>query len=109
MARKPEPEQEGLPGIPQEKKPEPRKVISVIEDLCLERDVMAGQRTALSDEIASLSDQIQEKIDEHGLAVYTFKDARGILQDVFSERALKKRKSQQNPKGKPGRPKKGDE
>lgn len=93
MARKGD--QEGLPGIPQAPK---RKVIDAIEDLCLERDKIAGKRTALSDKIAEMGKEIQDKIAEHKLTVYTYEDANGVLQDVQLEQALKKRKSKLNPK-----------
>ena len=88
-------EQEVLPGVPG---PAKRKVIQRIEDKCLERDKLSGKRTALSDKIAELSDDIQKEIDDEKLAVYTYEDANGVLQDVFNERALKKRKSKLNPK-----------
>lgn len=93
MARKGD--QETLPGVPG---PAKRKVIERIEDKCLERDKLAGKRTALSDKIAELSDEIQKDIDDEKLEVYTYEDASGVLQDVFNERALKKRKSKLNPK-----------
>lgn len=92
MARR---EQEGLPGIPQATK---RKIIDEIEELCLQRDKKAGKRTALSDEIAGLGEQIQAKLKEHKLEVYTYQDDNEVLQDVFREEALKKRKSKLNPK-----------
>lgn len=95
MTKRRDPEQEGLPGIPQ---PAKREVIDDIEDLCLERDGLSSQRTAVSDEIAALGEQIQAKLVEHKRAVYTFKDASGILQDVFAEPKLKKVKSKLNPK-----------
>lgn len=97
MARKAD--QEGLPGIPQAPK---RKVIDAIEDLCLERDKLGGKRTGLSDKISELGEQIQAQLVEHKLEVYTYEDANGVLQDVFNERALKKRKSKLNPKKKKG-------
>lgn len=88
-------EQEGLPGIPQ---PPKRKIIRRIEDKCLERDKLAGRRTAISDEIAELSAKIQEDLTREELEVYTYEDDNGVLQDVANERALKKRKSKLNPK-----------
>jgi hypothetical protein len=97
MAKKPE--QLGLDGVPQ---PPKRKVIDRIEDKCLERDKLAGKRTAIGDKIAELSDEIQKDIDEEKLEVYTYEDANGVLQDVLNERKLKKRKSKLNPKKKKG-------
>jgi hypothetical protein len=88
-------EQAGLPGIPQAPK---RRIIEAIEDLCLDRDKLAGKRTALSDKIAEMGKEIQDKLDEHKLEVYTYEDANGVLQDVQNERTLKKRKSKLNPK-----------
>lgn len=93
MARKGD--QEGLPGIPQ---PARRKVIDAIEDLCLERDKLAGKRTALSDRIAEMGAEIQAKLVEHKLEVYTYQDASDVLQDVYAEPTLKRRKSKLNPK-----------
>lgn len=100
MARKQD--QEGLPGIPQAPK---RKVIDAIEDKCLERDKLAGKRTAISDKIAEMSKEIQNAIAEHKLEVYTYEDANGVLQDVQLETVTKKRKSKLNPK----KSKKGEE
>ena len=91
------PKQEGLPGIPQ---PPKRKVIEAIEDLCLEIDKLAGKRTALSDKIHGENQRRQEMLREHKLEVYTFEDANGVLQDVFLETTLKKRKSKLNLKKK---------
>lgn len=96
-------EQQGLPGVPQAPK---RKVIEAIEDLCLERDKLSGKRTALSDKIGELGEQIQAKLVEHKLEVYTYQDASEVLQDVYAEPKLKRRKSKLNPKPKS---KKGDE
>ena len=95
MTKRKDAEQEGLPGIPQAPK---REVLDDIEDLCLERDNIAGQRTALSDEIAELSDRIQAKLVEHKRSIYTYKDVSGVLQDVFAEPKLKRVKSKLNPK-----------
>lgn len=95
-------EQAVLPGVPG---PAKRKVIDAIEDICLERDKLSGKRTALSDKIAEVSDQIQAALLEHKLTVYTFEDASGVLQDVYAEPVLKRRKSKLNPK----KSKKGDE
>lgn len=89
------PEQTGLPGIPQ---PAKREVIDAIEDKCVERDKLAGKRTALSDEIAVHSTEIQDLLVENNLDVYTYEDSNGVLQDVIRETALKKRKSKLNPK-----------
>ena len=100
MAKKAD--QEGLPGIPQAPK---RKVIDKIEDKCIERDKLSGKRTALSDKIAELSDEIQKDLDDERLESYTYEDANSVLQDVFSARALKRRKSKLNPK----KSKKGDD
>jgi hypothetical protein len=95
-------EQEVLPGVPG---PAKRKVIDAIEDLCLERDKLAGKRTALSDKIAEMGEAIQAKLVEHKLEVYTYEDANEVLQDVFAEPKLKRVKSKLNPK----KSKKGDE
>ncbi len=95
-------EQQGLPGVPQ---PAKRKVIAAIEDLCLERDKIGGKRTALSDKISELGEHIQAQLVEHKLEVYTYEDASGVLQDVYAEPMLKRRKSKLNPK----KSKKGDE
>lgn len=92
MAR---PEQQGLPGVPQAPK---RKIVDAIEDKCLERDKLAGKRTALSDKIAEQSADIQALLVEHKLESYTYEDSNGVLQDVIRETALKKRKSKLNPK-----------
>ena len=100
MAKKQD--QEGLPGIPQ---PPKRKFIDAIEDLCLERDKLGGKRTALSDKISELGEQIQAQLVEHKLDVYTYEDASEVLQDVYAEPKLKRRKSKLNPKPK----KKGEE
>lgn len=88
-------EQEVLPGVPG---PAKRKVIAAIEDKCLERDKVAGKRTALSDKIAELGEQIQALLGEHKLEVYTYEDASEVLQDVYAEPKLKRRKSKLNPK-----------
>lgn len=104
MARKTEADdekQEGLPDIPQAPK---RKIIPRIEKKCLERDRLAGERTAIGDQIKEIDVNIQKDIDDEKLDLYTYKDAKGVLQDVLNERKLKKRKSSMNPK-----PKKGDE
>lgn len=88
-------EQLGLDGVPQAPK---RKIIRRIEDKCLERDKLAGRRTAISDEIAELSAKIQEDLTKEEIDLYTYEDDNGVLQDVVSELALKKRKSKLNPK-----------
>jgi len=105
---KKEQEQGGLPGIPQPPKPQPRKIIQELEDLCLERDRMCGQRTAINDEITGLDDRIQEGLVERDLPVYTFKDDNGVLQDVERIEKLRKKKSATNPKPK-GKSKKAEE
>ncbi len=92
-------EQEALPGIPQ---PPKRKVIAALEDLCLKRDKLAGKRTALSDQVAEIGAEIQAKLVEQKLELYTYEDDSGVLQDVNLEAALKKRKSKLNPKKKKG-------
>jgi hypothetical protein len=97
MAKQPD-----LPGIPSATK---RKIIDAIETACLERDKLSGKRTRISDDIAIKSDKIQELLVEHKLDLYTFEDDNGVLQDVFRENTLKKRKSKLNPK----KSKKGDE
>lgn len=101
-------EQEGLPGIPQAAK---RTVIRALEDLCIERDRMCGQRTAINDEIGAISDKIQEELVERDLQVYTYQDDSGVLQDVDRVEKLRKKKSANNPKpkGKGGAGKKSDE
>jgi hypothetical protein len=88
-------EQPGLPGILQAAK---RKIIEAIEDKCLERDKLAGKRTAMSDKVAEQWAEIQALLVEHKLEVYTYEDASGVLQDVTRESVLKKRKSKLNPK-----------
>jgi hypothetical protein len=74
-------EQAGLPGIPQ---PPKRKVIDAIEDKLLERDKLAGKRTALSDKIAETAKEIDELL--------------GILQDWTLGTRGKRVKSKLNPK-----------
>lgn len=91
-----------LAGIPSATK---RKIIDAIETACLERDKLSGKRTRISDDIAIKSDKIQELLVEHKLDLYTFEDDNGVLQDVYRENTLKKRKSKLNPK----KSKKGDE
>lgn len=88
-------EQAGLPGIPQAPK---RKVIDALEDLCLRRDKLAGKRTAMSDQVAEMGAEIQAKLVELKLELYTYEDDSGVLQDVLAEAKLKKRKSKLNPK-----------
>jgi hypothetical protein len=88
-------EQAGLPGIPQ---PPKRKVIDAIEDKLLERDKLAGKRTALSDKIAETAKEIDELLVEHKLAVYTYEDSNGILQDWTLGTRGKRVKSKLNPK-----------
>lgn len=92
-------DQEGLPGIPQAPK---RKVIDVIEDKLLERDKLAGKRTAISDKIAETAKEIDELLIEHKLTVYTYENADGILQDWTLKTAGKRVKSKLNPKKKKG-------
>lgn len=91
--------QADLPGVPG---PVKRKVIDVIESACLERDKLAGKRTALSDQIAVKSDKIQELLTEHKLDVYTYEDDNGVLQDVVRKSTLRKIKSKSNPKKRKG-------
>lgn len=91
----PKQEQEVLPGVPG---PAKRKIIRRIEDKCLKRDDLAGQRTALSDEIAEINAAIQADLAKEGLEVYTYEDASHVLQDQTREETLKKRKSKLNPK-----------
>lgn len=93
MARKGD--QETLPGVPG---PAKRKIVDAIEELCLDRDKQAAKRTAISDKVAELGAQIQAKLAEHKLEVYTYEDSDGILQDVYAEPQLKRRKSKLNPK-----------
>lgn len=100
MAKKDE--QAGLPGIPQAPK---RKIISEIEDKCLEIDKLSGKRTALSDKIAEENELRQKMLRDNKLEVYTYEDDNGVLQDVMLETVLKKKKSKLNPK----KPKKGEE
>jgi hypothetical protein len=88
-------EQAGLPGIPQAPK---RKVIEALEDLCIKRDKLAGKRTAISDQVAGMGAEIQAKLVELKLELYTYEDDNGVLQDVFAEAKLKKHKSKLNPK-----------
>lgn len=88
-------EQIGLPGVPQ---PPKRKVITALEDLCLKIDKLAGKRTAISDDIHEHNQLRQKMLVEHKLEVYTFEDDSGVLQDVYLETAVKKRKSKLNPK-----------
>lgn len=92
MARR---EQADLPGIPG---PPKRKIIDEIEDISLEIDKMAGKRTAMSDAIAEKVEKRLQMIREHKLAVYTYEDANGVLQDVVLEDRTKKVKSKLNPK-----------
>lgn len=98
----PKQEQEVLLGVPG---PAKRKVIPKIEDKCLERDKHAGKRTAISDKIAEIEADIQADIVAAKLDLYTYENSDGVLQDVFNEMKLKKRKSKLNPK----KAKKGDE
>lgn len=93
------PDQMGLPSIPQAAK---RKVIDAIEELCLDRDKQSKKRTAISDKVAEIGAQIQAALLENKIAIYTFEDSDGILQDVFAEPQLKRRKSKLNPKKKKG-------
>lgn len=95
-------EQEVLPGVPG---PAKRKVIDELEEICLGIDKLSGKRTAISDKIAEENARRQEMLAKHKLEVYTFEDANGVLQDVFLETVLKKRKSKLNPK----KSKKGDD
>jgi len=94
-------EQAGLPGIPQAPK---RKVIDALEDLGLKRDKLAGKRTALSDQIAEMGEQIDQALAEHKLDVYTYEDDNGVLQDLKRTSKVVKIKSKLNPK----KSKKGD-
>jgi hypothetical protein len=89
------PQQETLPGVPG---PAKRKIIEEIEDLCLEMDKIAGKRTALGDTLAEKNSTRQELLAKHKIPIYTYEDANGVLQDVFAETVLKKRKSKLNPK-----------
>lgn len=93
------PDQIGLPNIPQAAK---RKVVDEIENLCLDRDKQSKKRTAISDKVAELGAQIQAALLEHKIPLYTFEDSDGILQDVFAEPQLKRRKSKLNPRKKKG-------
>ena len=93
MARKGD--QETLPGVPG---PAKRKIIDAIEDLCLERDKLCGKRSKVAQEIADKNSEIQKKLAEHRLSLYTYMDANDVLQDVELEEVLKKRKSKLNPK-----------
>ena len=101
MAKK-KAEQLGLDGVPQAPK---RVIIDEIEGLCDDRDKLAGKRTAISDKIAEVGEQIQLALIAHKLAVYTYEDANGVLQDVFAEPKLRRVKSKLNPK----KSKKGEE
>lgn len=91
----PKQEQTELAGIPQAPK---RKVIRRIEDKCLKRDDLAGQHTALSDEIAEINAAIQADLVKEGLETYTYEDSNHVLQDQIREETIKKRKSKLNPK-----------
>ncbi len=87
--------QENLPGVPA---PAKRKIIDSLEELGLDRDKVAGKRTALGDQIATINDKIQEELAERKLDLYTYEDNNGVLQDLVRETALRKRKSKLNPK-----------
>lgn len=104
MARKAE--QAGLPGIPQ---PERRKVIDAIEECFLDRDKLAGKRTAMSVKIAEKWAEGQALLGEHKLDVYVYEDANGVLQEVRREAVLKKRKSKQQDPAKATTLKKSDD
>ncbi len=83
-------DQMGLPGVPQ---PEARKIISAIEDACLERDRECGKRTKIAQRISDMGDGIQKLLIERDLAEYTYEDADEVLRTVFCESVLKKRKA----------------
>lgn len=86
MARK----QEGLPGIPQQ---EARKIIEEVEDVCLDIDKERGKRTKINQRIADMGDALQVKLIERELDQYTYEDADGVLQTVYRENVLRKRKA----------------
>lgn len=89
-----------LPGVPG---PPKRKIIKRIETKCLERDDLASQVVALNDKITEMSEAIQKDLDEEKIEIYTYKNAAGLLIDVYNVRKLARRKSAQNPT----KPKKG--
>lgn len=96
MAKNTDDDQEALPGIPA---PAKRQIIQRIEKKCLERDRLAGERTAITVQINDLFAEIQKDIAKENLPLYTYKDANGVLQDIVRVDAVKKRKSKDNPKG----------
>ena len=93
MARKQQ--QDALPGIPG---PAQRKIIDEIEDISLEINNMAGKRTAIGDAIAEKVEERKEMLRKHKLGIYTYEDARHVLQDVVLEEKTRKVKSKLNPK-----------
>lgn len=98
MTKKPDAEQIGLPDIPQETKPPPRKVIREIEDICVEKDDLCDQRTGLSQEIGGKDEEILAKMAELGVDEYTYQKRSGVLYVYTIEDKLRKHKSELNPK-----------
>jgi hypothetical protein len=101
MAKK----QTELPGTRRDDEPEPQKPIRALDDACEALEKARGKATRAGQAVIEAKKAAQAVMLEHKIAEYEYESSDGVLQDVFRENTLKKRKSKLNPK----KSKKGDE